>query len=67
VDTELWICRECAGVYQIPLDTRNHTRAGGRLHLINYLGTCALCKEVRQVYRAEENREDQHADKERVH
>lgn len=49
-----WICRDCAGIYRIPLDARNYTTVGGRLHLISHLGPCPLCGNVRKLYKAEE-------------
>ncbi len=56
---EYWLCRDCAGVYRIPLDTTNFSRIGtGRPHLINKLGPCPMCGEFRQLYRAEELKEE---------
>lgn len=49
-----WICRDCAGVYHVPLDTSNHSTIGtGRVHLISKMGPCPMCSEFRQLVKAE--------------
>jgi len=49
-----WICRDCAGVYHIPLDTSNTSRIGsGRIHLVSKMGICPMCGYNRQLYKAE--------------
>ena len=49
----IWICRECAKTYRVPLDTTNHTRTGGKLRLIAQTNTCPMCGQVRPLFKAE--------------
>jgi hypothetical protein len=53
-EKEFWICRDCAGIYHIRFDLTNIARVEKhRLCLVNKLGVCPLCGEVRQLHRAE--------------
>jgi hypothetical protein len=53
-ESEFWICRGCAGTYNVPLDMQNHSKIGtGRWHLIARMGICPMCGEVRNLHKTE--------------
>ena len=55
-----WICRDCAGVYHVPLDTSNFSRIGsGRIHLVSKMGICPMCGNDRQLLKAEPLKESE--------